>query len=141
MCTGHSIVDIKLYYHRAWCVQVTENWKRIMMMMIIALKDNLRFSISSLRCKTASNTYAQVAQVQSCAVRQVLITCSRQCATLYKGTAQLLGLTELKSHLLFSFILLAETINPLSPTPAAGSQPVKSHAKGNNTVFFNGYAT
>ena len=32
-------------------------------------------------------------------------------------------------------------VNPLSPTPTVGSQPVKSHAKGNNTVFFNGYAT
>ena len=29
--------------------------------------------------------------------------------------------------------------NPLSPTPTAGSQPAKSHAKGNNTIFFNGY--
>ena len=46
---------------------------------------------------TVSNAYAQVAMAQSCANR-ALITCSMSCVTWYKGTAQLLSLTELKSH-------------------------------------------
>ena len=34
-----------------------------------------------------------------CATHRALITCNLQCATWYEGTAQLLSLTELKSHL------------------------------------------
>ena len=32
-------------------------------------------------------------------------------------------------------------LNPLSPTPTAGSQLLKSHAKGSNSVHFDGYET
>ena len=48
---------------------------------------------------SVSNTYALVAQVKSCAAHTAFITCNLQCATWYEGTAQLLSLTELKSHL------------------------------------------
>ena len=47
---------------------------------------------------------------KSRATHRALITCY-MCATWYEGTAQLLSLTELKSHLFLRFILLAETIN------------------------------
>ena len=61
---------------------------------------------------TVSNTYAQVARAQSYATHQALIMCNMLCATWYEGTAQVLSLTELKSHFLkFFFLLLAETIN------------------------------
>ena len=54
--------------------------------------------------RTVSNTYAQVAQAQSCANHmQHIERLSRASvmlrATLYEGTAQLLSLRELKSHL------------------------------------------
>ena len=53
---------------------------------------NSRFvTISTLRCEL-SNNYAQVARVQSCADNM-------PCAIWYQGTAQLLSLTDLKSHL------------------------------------------
>ena len=53
---------------------------------------------------TASNTYAQAARVQPCANHmQHIERLSRASVMLraswYKGTAQLLSLTELKSHL------------------------------------------
>ena len=65
--------------------------------------------------RTVSNTYAQVARAQSFANHvQHIQRLSRANvmlrATWYKGTAQLLSLTELKSHYL-SFILLAEPLN------------------------------
>ena len=46
--------------------------------------------------RTVSNKYTQVARAQSCAKRVQHIM---QRATWYKGTAQLLSLTEFKSHL------------------------------------------
>ena len=46
---------------------------------------------------------------KSCATHPSLITCSIPGATLYEGTAQLLSLTEFKSHLC-NFILLAEPL-------------------------------
>ena len=54
--------------------------------------------------RTVSNTYAQVARAQPCANHEQHIEClSRASVTLrvtwYEGTAQLLNLTELKSHL------------------------------------------
>ena len=52
---------------------------------------------------TVSNTHAQVAMGQSCwksrAAHRVLITCNMSCAIWYEGAAQLLSLTEFKSHL------------------------------------------
>ena len=59
---------------------------------------------------TVFNMYAQVAKVQSCATHWVLIMCNMLCAMWYEGTAQLLSLTELKSHFFLTFILLTETI-------------------------------
>ena len=61
------------------------------------------FTISSQR-RSVSNTYAQVARAQSCANHvQHIERLSRASvmlrATWYEGTAQLLSLTELKSHL------------------------------------------
>ena len=66
-------------------------------------RHNLRF------LQSVCNIYAQAARVQSYAnyyhMQHVML-----CATWYKGAAQLLSLTEFKSHL-FSFNLLAETIH------------------------------
>ena len=50
--------------------------------------------------RTVSHTHVHVAT--SCTARgthRALITCNMPCATWYEGTAQLLRLTELKSHL------------------------------------------
>ena len=47
---------------------------------------------------------------KSRATHWALTTCNMLCATWYQGTAQLLSLTEFKSHL-FQLILLAETKN------------------------------
>ena len=51
------------------------------------------FTISSLR-----RELSQVARAPSCANR-AFITCNMSCATWYVGTAQLLSLTQFKSHL------------------------------------------
>ena len=48
---------------------------------------------------------------KSRATHWALITCNISCVTWYERTAQLLSLAEFRSHLFFSFILLAETIN------------------------------
>ena len=78
---------------------------------------NSRFLQSPHWAPTVSNTYAQVVQAQSCAnhaqhiERLSRAACSVPLGTKgVQGTAQLLSITEWKSHL-FSFILLAETIN------------------------------
>ena len=54
---------------------------------------------------------------KSCAAHTGLITCKMSCTTWYKGTAQLLSLTELKSRFVvvvvvffFSFLLFAELL-------------------------------
>ena len=65
--------------------------------------------------RTVSNTYAQVAQAQSCAnhvqhIERLSRTSVMLHATWYEGTAELLSLTELKLHL-FELILLAESLN------------------------------
>ena len=69
----------------------------MMIKIIIAFKGAIRDFF-----RTVSNTYSQVAQVQSCA-NHVLRTERLSCATCrvmwYKGTAHLLSLTEFKSHL------------------------------------------
>ena len=54
--------------------------------------------------RTVSNTYAQVARVQSCAnhvqhIERLSHASVMLRATWYEGTTQLLSLTELKSHL------------------------------------------
>ena len=68
--------------------------------------------------QTVSNTHAQVAQAQSCAnhvqhIERLSHASVMLRATWYEGTAQLLSLTELKSHL-FELILLAESLNRLN---------------------------
>ena len=72
------------------------------------------FTISSQRCEL-SQTYAQVAWVQSCAnhVQHIeRLSCVMLRATWYEGTAQLLSLTELKSHLL-ELYFIGWTIKPM----------------------------
>ena len=79
----------------------------IMTVIIIALKRAIRdfFFYNLLTApRTVSNTYDLVALVQSCANRvQHIERLSRASVMLraawYEGTAQLLSLTELKSHL------------------------------------------
>ena len=66
---------------------------------------------------TVSNTYAQVVWAQSCANHvQHIERFSRASvmlrATWYEGTAQLLSLTELKSHL-FELYFIGWTIKPM----------------------------
>ena len=68
--------------------------------------------------RTVSNTYAQVARAQSCANHvQHIERLSRASvmlrATWDEGTAQLLSLTELKSHL-FELYFIGWTIKPLN---------------------------
>ena len=66
------------------------------LMIIISLKGANRYFYDLLIVpRTVSNTYAQVARVQSCAnhVQHVNHMVG------YEGTAQLLSLTEFKSHL------------------------------------------
>ena len=71
----------------------------MMMMMEIAFKGTVRDFDLLTGPWTVSNTYAQVAKEQSCTNHmQHIERLSR--ATWYEGTAQLLSLTELKSHLL-----------------------------------------
>ena len=89
-----------------------------MIIIIIAFKGAIPDYFYNLLTapRTVSNTYAQVARAQSCANHvQHIERLSRASvmlrATWYEGTAQLLSLTELKSHLLELF-LLAETLNP-----------------------------
>ena len=67
--------------------------------------------------RTVSNTYAQVARAQSCTNHvQHIKRPSRASvmlrATWYEGTAQLLSLTELKSHLL-ELCFIGWTIKPM----------------------------
>ena len=67
--------------------------------------------------RTVSNTYAEVARAQPCANHvQHIERLSRASvmlrATWYEGTAQLLSLTELKSHL-FELYFIGWTIKPM----------------------------
>ena len=71
---------------------------------IIAFKGAIRDFFSLLAApRTVSNTFAQVAKAQSSEnhVQQhrASITCNVLCATWYEGTAQLISMRELKSHL------------------------------------------
>ena len=64
----------------------------------------LRFFYNLTAPRTVSNTYAQVARVQPCAnhvqhIKHLSRASVMLRATWYEGTAQLLRLTELKSHL------------------------------------------
>ena len=86
----------------------------IIIIIIIAFKGAIRDFFYSLLMtpRTVSNTHAQVAQAQLCAnpvqhIERLLRASVMLRATWYEGTAQLLRLTELKSHL-FELILLAE---------------------------------
>ena len=73
--------------------------------------------------QTVSNTYAQVAWAQPCANHvQHIERLSRASvmlhATWYEGTAQILSLTELKSHL-FELYFIGWTIKPMYTLPTA----------------------
>ena len=88
--------------------------------------------------RTVSNTYAQVARAQSCANHvQHIERLSRASvmlrATWYEGTAQLLSLTEFKSHL-FELYLIGWTIKPMEegrkpeyPEKTSGDSPWDNH--------------
>ena len=90
----------------------------VIIIIIIAFKGAIwDFLQSPHSATTVSNTHTQVAQAQPCANHvQHIEPWSRASvvlrATWYEGTAQLLSLTELKSHLshLFELILLAESL-------------------------------
>ena len=73
----------------------------IIIIIIIAFKGAVRDFYNLLAApRTVSNTYAQVAKTQSCENHvQHIERCNMSCATWYEGAAQLLSLTELKSHL------------------------------------------
>ena len=67
--------------------------------------------------RTVSNTHAQVALAQSCAnhvqhIKRLSRASVMLRATWYKGTAQLLSLTELKSHL-FELYFVGWIIKPM----------------------------
>ena len=67
--------------------------------------------------RTVFNTYAQVAQAQSCAnhvqhIERLFRASVMLHATWYEGTAQLLSLTEFKSHL-FELYCIGWTIKPM----------------------------
>ena len=78
----------------------------VTIIMIITLKGAIRvgFFLQSPHC--AANCLQHVRSsgsgaivCKSRATHPALITCNMQCATWYEGTAQLLSLTELKSHI------------------------------------------
>ena len=73
----------------------------MMTMIMMALKGVIRDLLTASR--TVSNTHAQAAKAQLCSNHmqhiRALITCNMSCATWYEGTAQLLSLTEFRSHL------------------------------------------
>ena len=67
--------------------------------------------------RTVSNTYAQVARAQLCAnhlqhIERLARASVMLRAIWYEGTAQLLSLTELKSHL-FELYFIGWTIKPM----------------------------
>ena len=75
-----------------------------LIMIMIALtganRDFLQFLTAP---RTDSNTHVQLTRCnhvcKSCTTHRALITCNTSCATWCEGAAQLLSLTELKSHL------------------------------------------
>ena len=76
----------------------------IIIIIIIVLKGANRDFLQSPHC--AANRLQHIRSsgpgiivCKSRATHQALITCYMSCATWYEGTAQLLSLTELKSHL------------------------------------------
>ena len=76
----------------------------IIMIIVIALKGAIHDFYNLITAsQTVSNMYAQAAKAQivwiSCATHRAPITCNVLCVTWYEGTASLLSLTVLKSHL------------------------------------------
>ena len=74
----------------------------------MALKGAIRDFLQSPHCAAVSNTYAQVARAQSCANHGNTSSALHVQPAVYhwyEGTAQLLSLTELKSHL-FEFYFI-----------------------------------
>ena len=73
-------------------------------MIIIALKGRVRDILQSPDCATNCLQHVHssgqgVIVCKSRATHRALIMCNMSCATWYEGTAQLLSLTEFKSHL------------------------------------------
>ena len=82
----------------------------IIIIIIIELKGTIRdfFTISSLRGNCLQHTCScgpGAIVYKLCATDGALIMCNMSCATWCKGTAQLLSLTELKSHLFELYII------------------------------------
>ena len=84
----------------------------IIIIIIIAFKCAIRNFLHNLLTapRTVSNMYAQVAWAQSCAdhvqhIERLSRASVMSCATWYEGTAQLLSLTELKSHLFELYLI------------------------------------
>ena len=82
----------------------------MMMMMMMAFKGTTRdFHNLLTALQTVSNTYVLVAWAQSCAnhVQHIerLSRATTLCATWHEGTAELLSLTEFKSHLVQPYFI------------------------------------
>ena len=72
--------------------------------MILALKDAIRYFLQSAHCAAnclqhIHSSGAGAIVCKSRAAHRAIITCNMLCTTWYEGTAQLLSLTEFKSHL------------------------------------------
>ena len=98
--TGHWEVSTEkkhcLSYHRLGLC--------IIMIIVIALKGAIQDFLQSLHCAANCLQHAHssgqgVIMCKSHAALQALITCSMSCAAWFGETAQLISLTELKSHL------------------------------------------
>ena len=87
----------------------------IIMIIIIALKGAIRDFYNLLTAlRTVSNTYAQVAQVQSCAnhVENIeRLSCATCCVPLGRKVQLSYSVWQSWNRIYFSFILVAETIN------------------------------
>ena len=76
----------------------------MMMMIIIEMKDAIWDVLQYPHCAANCLQHARSSgpgaiMYKSRATHRALITCTMSCATWHEGTAQLLSLTELKSHL------------------------------------------
>ena len=78
----------------------------IIMVMVMMTREILQSPHCAVICLLHVRSSGQGGIVyKSCATYRACITCSMPCNALYKGTAQLLRLTELKSHLLWLYFI------------------------------------
>ena len=86
----------------------------VIIIIVIELKGAIRDFLQSPYCAANCLQHARSSGpgaivCKSCATHSACITCNMPWATWYKGTAQLLSLTDFRSHI-FSFILLSEPL-------------------------------